>query len=175
MALEIERRFLVTGDGWRAHVRWDAELQQGYLLHREDGLTIRVRVRRPAQGDPAAWLTIKAMADSDLPSHARQEFEYSIPAEDAFALLKLAPWQVSKTRYGLHLPGGDWVLDVFSGLNAPLVMAEVELQHPEDAPPIPSWCRKEVTGLQQLSNAALAQLPWQTWSNEDKEALWPQE
>ncbi|MEB3319033.1 MAG: CYTH domain-containing protein [Cyanobacteriota bacterium] len=175
MALEIERRFLVTAAGWRAHVRWNAELLQGYLLHREDGVTIRVRVRRPAQGDPAAWLTIKALADSEAPDQVRQEFEYLIPVEDALALLKLAPWQVSKTRYGLHLPGGDWVLDVFSGLNAPLMMAEVELQHPDDTPPIPSWCTKEVTGMHQLSNAALAEHPWQTWSTEDRESLLPQE
>lgn len=172
MALEIERRFLVTDDGWRSHVNWEAELRQGYLLHREDGLTARVRLRQGAKGDPGAWLTIKAMANDDAPSHARLEFEYAIPVDDALALLKLTEWQVNKKRYGLRLPGGDWVLDVFSGHNAPLVIAEVELQHPEDSPSIPSWCGKEVTNLHKLSNAALAQHPLERWSSKDLQALW---
>jgi CYTH domain-containing protein len=118
-------------------------------------------------------LTIKAMANGEAPSHARLEFEYGIPVEDGLALLKLTQGQVNKKRHGLHLPGGDWVLDVFSGHNAPLVIAEVELQHPDDAPAIPSWCGKEVTGLHQLSNAALAQRPLESWSPEERLALWP--
>jgi CYTH domain-containing protein len=171
MALEIERRFLVSDAGWRAHVSWQAELQQGYLLRREDGLTIRVRLQRPDNGEDRAWLTLKAMADASMPSPARLEFEYGIPVADAVALLQLASWQVSKTRHGLLLPGGDWVLDVFAGANAPLVIAEVELEHPDDTPPIPSWCGQEVTHLHQLSNAALAQVPWQSWSDAERNSL----
>ena len=55
MALEIERRFLVAGDGWREHVRWSRNLQQGYLAGSADGLTLRVR----SDGAGAAWLTLK--------------------------------------------------------------------------------------------------------------------
>lgn len=172
MALEIERRFLVRGDGWQANVDWEAELQQGYLLHGADGLTVRVRLQRRGSEDHQAWLTIKALAPSEVPSHARLEFEYAIPVADAQALLALAPWQVSKTRYGLRLPGGDWVLDVFSGSNAPLVIAEVEVEQPEDKPPIPAWCAKEVTGLHALSNAALAHRPLQDWPEKERQALW---
>jgi hypothetical protein len=60
VALEIERRFLVAGDAWRAHVRWSRHLQQGYLSRPGEGLTLRVRVAEQA-GEPAqAWLTLKA-------------------------------------------------------------------------------------------------------------------
>jgi len=173
MALEIERRFLVRGDGWRDHVAWQAELQQGYLVCGEDGLTTRVRLQRSDNGKESAWLTIKAKAAATAPSHARLEFEYAIPTEDALALLELAPWRVSKTRHGLLLPCGDWVLDVFSGANAPLVLAEVEIEQAEDNPPIPSWCGREVTGLHPLSNAALARHPWQDWTTDDRNALEP--
>ncbi|MEB3156231.1 MAG: CYTH domain-containing protein [Cyanobacteriota bacterium] len=173
MALEIERRFVVTGEGWQDHVAWQAQLLQGYLICRDDGLTSRVRVQRPSTGEDLAWLTIKAMADSTAPSQARLEFEYAIPVEDALALLRLSTCQVSKTRYGLVLPGGDWVLDVFSGANAPLVIAEVEIERLDDDPPIPSWCGQEVTGLHQLSNAALAQHPWRDWSSADRNAMVP--
>jgi CYTH domain-containing protein len=172
MALEIERRFLVSGDGWKAHVDWEADLQQGYLISREDGLTARVRLQQQPGGPPLAWLTIKAVAGSEVQSHGRLEFEYPIPVEDAQALLDQAPWQVNKKRYGLGLPDGDWVLDVFSGENAPLVIAEVEIQHTEDSPPIPPGCVREITGLHQLSNAALAHVPWHQWREEDRRALW---
>lgn len=172
MALEIERRFLVSGEEWRAHVSWEADLRQGYLLNRDDGLTARIRLQQPRDGDTKAWLTIKAVADSNAPSHARLEFEYPIPVEDALALLKLSPWQVNKTRHGLNLSGGDWVLDVFCGNNAPLVIAEVEIERPEDRPFIPSWCVKEITGMHQLSNAALAHLPIQHWPEADRHSLW---
>ncbi|MFN9630688.1 MAG: CYTH domain-containing protein [Cyanobacteriota bacterium] len=173
MALEIERRFLVSGNGWTAHVDWEAELQQGYLIHRADGLTARVRLQEQSGCPPLAWLTIKAVASAEAPAHGRLEFEYPIPVEDAQALLKQAPWQVNKKRYGLLLPSGDWVLDVFNGANAPLVIAEVELQKAEDTPPIPAWCVREITGLHQLSNAALAHLPWQQWEPEDRRATLP--
>jgi adenylate cyclase len=172
MALEIERRFLVTNEGWRPLVDWEADLSQGYLLSREDGLTMRVRLQQQDNGEAGAWLTIKAVAPGEASNLARLEFEYAIPVADALALLKLTRWQVRKKRHGLRLPGGDWVLDVFSGPNAPLVIAEVELQHPDDAPSIPSWCGREVTGLHRLSNAALAQHPLESWPSEERLALW---
>ena len=171
MPLEIERRFLVSGEGWRAHVAWAAELSQGYLLNRADGLTARIRLQQQLNQNHQSWLTIKAVPHSGAPAHTRLEFEYPIPVEDAEELLKHAPWRVEKRRHGLHLPGGDWVLDVFSGENSPLVIAEVELQHPEAALQIPPWCGREVTGLYKFSNAALACHPWQGWSDEERQAF----
>ncbi len=156
MALEIERRFLVRGSAWRQHIRWQAPLRQGYLLASEEGLTVRVRLG----ADEQAWLTLKAAAGAI----ARHEFEYPIPAADAEALLALAPVQLAKVRYGLDLAGGDWVLDVFEGANAPLVLAEVELGSLEDPLNPPPWCSLEITGQHALSNAALARRPLQSWS-----------
>ena len=175
MALEIERRFLVTGTTWRAHVGWEAELSQGYLLSRDDGLTVRVRMQQQMNREPQAWLTIKAVPSSGAPTYARLEYEYPIPIADAQAILALAPCRLEKHRHGLLLPGGDWILDVFSGKNAPLVIAEVELKHPEDPIEIPPWCGKEITGLHQLSNASLSFNPLQQWDQEAVEALWQYE
>lgn len=171
MALEIERRFLVIGSGWRAHVGWEAELNQGYLLRREDGLTVRVRLQEQRNQEPRSWLTIKAVPKSGAPAHARLEYEYPIPIPDAQAILALASSRLTKNRHGLLLPGGDWILDVFSGENAPLVIAEVELKHPEDPLEIPPWCGKEITGLHQFSNASLSFNPIQKWEKEAVEAL----
>jgi adenylate cyclase len=169
MALEIERRFLIRQDGWRRHIRWSRRLAQGYLSARSDGFTLRVRL---AAGE-SAWLTLKAAPPAAVESEAlvRQEFEYPIPPQDAEALLALAPWQLSKCRHGLDLPGGDWVVDEFEGANAPLVVAEVELSGPTTPLEVPAWCGLEITGRHELSNAALARHPLADWSQVEREEL----
>jgi CYTH domain-containing protein len=170
MALEIERRFLVTGDAWKAHVSWMAEFRQGYLQSREDGLTTRIRLQQAGSGGEQAWLTIKAVPDGASVA-TRLEFEYAIPVADAEALLALSSWRLEKQRHGLRLPGGEWVLDVFRGANAPLVIAEVELLHADQEVEIPAWCGSEITGLHQLSNASLARHPWQGWDTSKRLSL----
>ena len=162
MALEIERRFLVAGEGWREHIRWDRRLLQGYLVGSADGLTLRVR----SDGADAAWLTVKYPAAGI----ARHEFEYAIPPSDAEALLERSEASLIKRRFGLDLAGGDWVLDVFEAANAPLVIAEVELESEQDAVAIPPWCRWEITGEGAFSNAALARCPFQAWAAQEQEA-----
>jgi adenylate cyclase len=164
MALEIERRFLVAGEGWRSHVCWSRRLRQGYLAAGPEGVTVRVR-----QAAEKAWLTLKASASSD--GLVRHEFEYPIPVADATALLAMAPRQLAKCRHGLDLPGGDWVLDVFEGPNAPLVVAEVELADAEHSIIPPAWCVQEITGRPELSNAALSAYPLAAWPVRETEGL----
>lgn len=180
MALEIERRFLVCDEGWRPHVRWQAELCQGYLVDAGPGLTLRVRLSEPAGLEPEAWLTIKApppepagapVAALEPLALTRLEYEYPIPLEDARGLLALAGPRVAKRRHGLDLPGGDWVLDVFAEANAPLVVAEVELASAGDPLVIPPWCGREITSRHDLSNAALARRPLASWSREEQRQL----
>jgi CYTH domain-containing protein len=164
MALEIERRFLVHGEQWRDAIRSQAQLQQGYLVSGPQGFTVRVRTAKQE-----AWLTLKTAGSAN--GLVRHEFEYPIPLEDARNLLDLAPSQLSKWRYGLNWPGGDWVLDVFEGSNAPLVVAEVELQNPDQPVPIPACCVLELTGRPSLSNAALAHHPLAHWPEYQRQQL----
>lgn len=208
LALEIERRFLVSGGDWRRHSLWEARLRQGYLSRPGDGLTVRVRTSEPLQGqaNAQAWLTLKApppaqrrSADSEhtalsgaaamaavaaslaplqdrgeVPAGlalSRLEFEYPIPPPDAESLLALSEAQLVKCRHGLDLAGGDWVLDVFEGANAPLVVAEVELEHPDQSVELPAWCVREVTDRRELSNAALAARPLAAWSESERQEL----
>ncbi len=178
MAMEIERRFLVDGNQWRTHVRWQAQIRQGYLVTGSDGLTLRVRLSRPEPGDEAAFLTLKATPPGQqeapgapLEALARLEFEYPIPPADGEALLGLCGHQLSKRRHGLDLPGGDWVLDVFDGANAPLVVAEVELDRVDREVPVPSWCVRELTGRHRCSNAALARRPLASWTEAERREL----
>ena len=162
MALEIERRFLVIDDGWRAHAGAPKSLRQGYLASSADGVTVRIRL----QDDGKAWLTLKAAAEPT--GISRHEFEYAIPTADAEALWQLAPHGLEKTRYCLDLDGGDWVVDCFSGRNASLVLAEVELAAADAELICPDWCGLEVTGQSRWANAVLAYQPVQGWSEQDK-------
>jgi CYTH domain-containing protein len=188
VALEIERRFLVVGEGWRHHSLWERSLHQGYLVAAADGLTLRVRTSAPL-GEPGApeaarlgmrpkplseaFLTLKAAPPAAFsgPALCRLEFEYPIPLGDAEEMLSVAAASLRKRRHGLDLSGGDWVLDVFEGDNAPLVLAEVELASADQAVVIPSWCGREVTGRHDLSNAALAHHPFARWSEAQRREL----
>lgn len=153
MALEIERKFLVNGDGWRTG--GGVTTRQGYLS-RVPGRTVRVRVA----GD-AAWLTIKGITTGA----ARAEFEYEIPLDDARALLRLCDGPlIEKTRHVVHFRGFDWEVDEFHGANAGLVVAEIELESSEEAFERPAWLGAEVTDDHRYFNASLVEHPYSTWT-----------
>lgn len=150
MAIEIERKFLVSGDGWRQHVIRGERLKQGYLST-GNGVTVRIRTI----DDDRAFITIKG-GGSAL---ARAEFEYPIPIADARQLLgHCTGIPITKHRHVLDLPGGDWIVDVFEGRHEGLVLAEVELQAPTGDLALPGWLGREVTGDPQFYNSSLAAL-----------------
>ncbi len=156
MALEIERRFLVRGENWRRNTIDSQELQQGYLASNAKDWTVRIRIL----ANKKAWLTLKNSTNG----FSNNEFEYLIPLTEAKTIWKLISNKVTKTRYFLDLPGGEWVIDCFHGANSPLVIAEVELASEVTPIELPTWCAKEVTGEYQWSNAALAQTPYSSRS-----------
>ncbi|WP_055049344.1 CYTH domain-containing protein [Devosia sp. A16] len=151
MAIEIERKFLIAGDGWRGLVLHSQALRQGYLTTGGKGVTVRVRT----VDDQHGFITIKS-GGSAL---ARAEFEYEVPITDARQLLALSRGaQIDKTRHSLDLPGGDWVVDEFHGRHEGLRIAEVELESPTGKLDLPDWLGDEVTGDPQYYNSSLALL-----------------
>ena len=151
MGIEIERKFLVAGSGWRDLVRRSETLRQGYLTTGGKGVTVRVRTIDDALG----FITIKS-GGSAL---ARAEFEYEVPIADARQLLMLSRGaQIEKTRHSLDLSGGDWVVDEFHGRHEGLWIVEVELQSPTGTLDLPDWIGEEVTGDPQYYNSSLAML-----------------
>lgn len=147
MGREIERRFLVTGQGWRAGATRVRRLHQGYLA-REEGVTVRLRI-----ADDVAALTIKGPG-----SLVRPEYEYPLPAMEAREMLDLlcAGRRLVKTRHSVPHGGLTWEVDVFEGPLAGLVIAEVELPDPAHDLPLPPWAGREVTDDPRYANAALA-------------------
>lgn len=155
MGQEIERKFLLAGDGWRAGAEGVA-IRQGYLAA-SPVLAVRVRIRG-ARG----YLTVKGGGGTLV----REEFEYEIPAADAQAMLDglcLRPL-VEKTRYTVRHRGHTWEIDVFEGDNAGLVVAEVELAAAGEVVALPDWVGREVTDDPRYLNANLARHPYRTWA-----------
>jgi CYTH domain-containing protein len=116
----------------------------------------------------AAFLTVKGRREGI----GRAEFEYPIPAEDAAYMLDVLCQQalVEKTRYCVPVAGLTWEVDVFTGANAGLVIAEVELERADQAVELPAWAGQEVSTDYRYTNAYLAQHPYRSWevSHEDR-------
>jgi adenylate cyclase len=155
MAFEIERKFLVSGAEWQRLATGRARIRQAYLPS-EAGLSMRVRVKN----DSYATLTIKSR-ESQL---RRLEFEYPIRTADAEALMSLRQGSViEKERHTLPWQGLMWEIDVFSGDNAGLVIAEIELRHEHQHVALPRWLGEDVTGQSRYYNRSLAQHPFCSW------------
>ncbi len=155
MGTEIERKFLIGDDSWKTAADAGKVIRQGYLTvdpHRT------VRVRR--KGD-RGFLTIKGLSAGA----SRAEFEWEIPVDEADAMLDTLALRplIEKTRYTIQHAGHEWVLDVFVGDNAGLVMAEVELESEDEEVVIPGWAATEVTEDVRYYNAALVQAPYSSW------------
>jgi adenylate cyclase len=154
MAVEIERKFLVRPGCWTPRQPGD-HIRQGYIPT-TDVRTVRVRVRADR-----AFLTIKGPTTGRM---SRLEFEYSIPVDDAHEMLdRLCSAVLEKHRYLEPYGAHTWEIDVFSGANAGLVLAEVELQTEDDLVELPPWVGDEVTGDARYANGWLAHHPFSTW------------
>lgn len=157
MPVEIERKFLVASESWRAHASCATPIRQGYL-HADARKAVRVRLKGQ-QG----VLTIKGSADAT--GIARAEFEYIIPAQDAQQLLDTlcVPGKIEKVRHLVEHAGKQWEVDVFEGENAGLVVAELELSAVEEDFERPPWLGQEVSHDARYLNAQLAKLPFTRW------------
>lgn len=156
MPVEIERKFLVTGDSWRAGAAGKS-YRQGYLPA-APGCSVRVRV-----AEDEAWLALKG----DTHGLTRAEFEYRIPLDEAVEILDSLCTQplIEKTRYRVEHHGMTWEIDVFAGANDGLVVAEIELEYESQAFDRPGWLGAEVTGDARYYNACLVREPYSTWKS----------
>ncbi len=167
MAIEIERKFLVSGDGWRAAAHAVVPMAQGYLndLAAMDTGAMKASVRVRIAGD-AAHLNVKSR---EL-GHTRQEFEYPIPVADARALLALSVGGlVDKRRHLVRIGAHLWEVDEFLGDNAGLVVAEIELTDPAERFERPEWVGAEVTDESRYYNLALASRPYAQWRADERD------
>ncbi|WP_426109895.1 CYTH domain-containing protein [Massilia sp. PWRC2] len=153
MGVEIERKFLLAGDGWRT-LGVAVAMRQGYLSS-DKARVVRVRI----EGEQA-YLTIKGQSVGAT----RAEWEYAIPLADAEQLLLLCEQPlVEKVRRRIALGPHVWEVDEFFGVNQGLVMAEIELASEQQAFDKPAWIGAEVTADPRYYNSALVKLPYTRW------------
>ena len=147
MAKEIERKFLVVGDSYKALATMSDEIAQGYLSTEPDR-TVRVRIK-----GGKAFVTVKTRNQGIT----RNEWEYEIPVADACEMLGCCGTVLRKTRH--YVPAGEgltWEVDEFHNPQPGLTVAEIELPS-EDTPfAIPSFIGKEVSGAPAYYNSSLA-------------------
>lgn len=160
MGVEIERKFLLKSDEWKAHVTETHFIKQSYLqsgLETSQKSSVRIRI-----SNKQANINVKS---AEL-SAVRQEYEYDIPLHDAEQMMSTLCDNViiEKTRfyipYGSHL----WEVDVFSGENTGLQMAEIELMSLDEDFEKPDWIGSEVTNDKRYYNNYLLRKPYRMWS-----------
>jgi adenylate cyclase len=168
MAIEIERKFLLNNDDWRAAVERSEPIAQGYLVGAQAlrAGQARASVRARLAGE-LAWLNIKAAT----PGVARAEFDYPIPVEDARALLgSLCDGVLEKVRHHVRVEGVLFEIDEFNGDNEGLVVAEVELPAVDASFPRPAWLGREVSSLTRYYNVNLIEHPYRQWTPAERAA-----
>ena len=149
MALEIERKFLLANDEWKRQVVRSERLRDGLIGRFGEG---KVRVRLT---ETNAWLTIKGPREGI----SRPEFEYEIPRGDAERMLRTlcqGDPVLEKVRHTVPFGGLDWTIDVYVGPLSGVVLAEVELEHPNQRPQLPPWVGEEVTNDPRYEKGTLA-------------------
>lgn len=157
MATEIEHKFLLRDDRWRSQVERSARLRQGYLIS-DARCSVRVRI---AEGQ--GFLNIK----SGTLGIQRSEYEYPIPLAEAEEILDILCEKplLEKTRHYLKFDQHLWEIDEFSGENAGLIVAEVELSRIDEPFARPDWLGEDVSHDIRYYNSQLARHPYQTWPN----------
>jgi adenylate cyclase len=155
MGVEIERKFLVDHEKWeKVEKPTGIPYRQGYML-RDDKQTIRVRV-----SDKKGYLNLK----SKVSGLTRKEYEYEIPLEDGLEILNAFTTNgTEKMRYEIPFKGKTWEVDVFSGDNAGLIVAEIELGSEDEEFEKPDWVTTEVTDDGRYTNASLSIHPYKDW------------
>lgn len=157
MGIETERKFLVANNAWRTKAEPGIAFKQGYLC--ADGpASVRVRI----EGEQAN-INVKAA----VVGTSRAEYEYAIPVQDAREMLAnlCVAQPVEKTRYRVPLQGHVWEVDEFSGANVGLVIAEIELNRPDEDFVEPDWLGREVSHERCYYNQALALHPYCDWQS----------
>lgn len=155
MAKEIERKFRVRSDAWRAEVTRSTLLRQGYLAN-----TARASIRVRLEGE-RALLSVKSMERG----MSRDEYELPLPMADAHEMLdRLCEGiAIEKRRHIVPHEGSEWEIDEFLAENAGLVVAELELASEGASFVRPPWLGAEITYEERYYNFRLSQKPYRHW------------
>ncbi|WP_395633274.1 CYTH domain-containing protein [Flavobacterium sp.] len=154
--IEIERKFLVVSNDFINESFSQKRIVQGYLSSAPER-TVRVRIK----GDKG-YLTIKGKSSTN--GTTRLEWEREISLMDAETLLTICESGIiDKVRYEVKVGHHVYEVDIFSGENDGLVMAEIELESETETFEKPTWLGQEVTNDERYYNACLSKNPFSRW------------
>ncbi|MBF0230522.1 MAG: CYTH domain-containing protein [Desulfamplus sp.] len=164
MAIEIERKFLVSDNSWQTSDVKGRQIKQGYLKNSPESV-VRIRV-----AGEKGFITVKGNINNNQIQNqknhtlSRLEFEYEIPLQDAREMLGLCEKPlVEKIRYNINFMGFDWSIDYFEGDNYGLIVAEIELETEFQIFEKPPWVCKEVSDDPRYLNSNLIKNPFKNW------------
>lgn len=154
--IEIERKFLVKSDEFKAQAFRQNKIAQGYLSSVPER-TVRIRIK-----GEKGFITIKGIGHHS--GMTRFEWENEIPLDEAQELLKLCEkGKIEKTRFEIKSGKHIFEVDEFYGENQGLIMAEIELDSETEAFVKPDWLGDEVTNDKRYYNAYLSTNPFKDW------------
>lgn len=154
--IEIERKFLVLSNDFIKDSFTQNRIVQGYL-NSDPERTVRIRIK----GDKG-FLTIKGKGNES--GTTRLEWEIEIPLAEAEKLLPLCENNyIDKIRYEINVGKHIFEVDIFSGENEGLTVAEVELKSEDEVFVRPIWLGKEVTADERYYNSYLSHKPYKSW------------
>ena len=155
--IEIERKFLVTSTAFIVEAFCQTRIVQGYLNSNPER-TVRVRIK----GDKG-FLTIKGIGNES--GLSRFEWEKEIQVTEAEQLLHLCEnGVIDKIRHEVKVGSHVYEVDVFSGANEGLIVAEIELSDENESFEKPVWLGEEVTNDNRYYNAYLSNNPFNNWN-----------
>ncbi len=155
--IEIERKFLVTSEAFKAESFTQNRIAQGYLSSVPER-TVRVRIK-----GEKGFLTIKGISNES--GLSRFEWEKEIPVDEAKELLQLCKKGViDKTRFEVKIGNHIIEVDEFYGENEGLIIAEIELQSESEFFEKPIWLGEEVTNDKRYYNSYLSNNPFKNWT-----------
>ncbi|WP_169164962.1 hypothetical protein [Cellulomonas taurus] len=176
---EFERRFFVRDLPAEVLAEPDPVLiVQSYFLASE-GYALRLRVqaddvRVPLGADTDPLDVLDEVGDrfdfcavslkGPMNTGTRYEAEREIDVTVGIEMIRRGGDRLVKNRYATWWGEDGWVIDVFGGANAPLVIAECERARPVTDLQIPAFCVTEVTDDPRFANDGLSGTPYRGWA-----------
>lgn len=154
--VEIERKFLVISEAFISESFTQKRIVQAYLSSVPER-TVRVRIK-----GENGFITIKGKSNDS--GTTRLEWEKEISLSEAESLLSICESGIiDKIRYEVKVGNHVFEVDVFSGENEGLIIAEIELQSENEWFEKPIWLGEEVTNDERFYNSFLSKKPFKTW------------
>ena len=154
--VEIERKFLVISEAFIGESFAQKRIVQAYLSSVPER-TVRVRIK-----GEKGFITIKGKSNNS--GTTRLEWEKEISLSEAESLLSICESGIiDKIRYEVKIGNHVFEVDVFSGENEGLIIAEIELQSENEWFEKPIWLGEEVTNDERFYNSFLSKKPFKTW------------